>query len=176
MAKIEKTSTASTPLPAASLAPGALPNPALIPRIPEGHKALSVSDRQAMLKIAANQAAEIDQAMGELWEKKEDLAADLGTLAPAAEAGQKHFERMKQARDVHAKAQALAAYIDEQAAQANHAVMSYLNNVVGDIEHMTAKNPQIATRYPLALKVVAQRRQAIADGIAQAKAAKSEVK
>lgn len=41
---------------------------------------------------------------------------------------------------------------------------------------MATKNPHVVTRYPLALKVIAQRRQAIADGIARAKAAKNEPK
>jgi len=155
-------------------APGALPDAATIPSVPDGHKAVTGAAKQPLLKVPTDQTAEIDQAMEELWGERAQLDADLGTLAPSADDGKKRFDRMKQARKVNQKVQALAAYTDEQLTLANHDVMAYLNEVVGDIEHMVTKNPQIAARYPLALRVVAQRRQAIADGMARAKAAKSD--
>ena len=50
--------------------------------------------------------------------------------------------------------------------------MSYLNGVAEDIEHLTRKTPQLAHRYDKVLTVVRQRREAVAAGIARAKAQK----
>jgi hypothetical protein len=180
MAKSHRTSGTSDATsgtsPTVTFAPGDLPPEASIPAVPEPFTALTPADKQALLKIPADQAAEVDQAMIELGAKGAQLQADLGTLAPSIEEGKKRFERMLLARAANAKAQALAAYTDEQEALANHAVMGYLNEVVGDIEHVSTKKPQIVTHYPKAVLVFEQRRQAIVDGIARAKAAKSDPK
>jgi hypothetical protein len=82
-------------------------------------------------------------------------------------------ERMLAAREANRKAQALAAYTEEQEALANHAVIGHLNAASGDIEHMAQRNPQIAERYEKVLAVVVQRREAIVAGIARAKASKA---
>jgi hypothetical protein len=155
------------------LASGELPDPAAIPGVPEGDKPLDGAARQALLKVPAEQRAEVDQAMEQLWSQRVEIAKDLGTLAPDADKGKALEARMLAARAANSKAQALAAYTEEQEALANHAVVGHLNAASGDIEHMAQKNPQIAARYEKVLTVVAQRRDAIAAGMARAKASKA---
>ena len=77
---------------------------------------------------------------------------------------------------MYLKAQALAAYSDEQEALANHAVMGHLNATCNDFSHMARRDPQLATRYEKVLAVSVQRGEAIAAGIARAKASKAEPK
>ena len=155
-----------------TLTRGELPEPMAIPAVPEGERQLDGAARQGLLKIAAEQRAEVDQAMEQLWAKRFDIAADLGTLRPDAELGKALNERMIAAREANRKAQALAAYTEQQEALANHAVIGHINVASGDIEHMAQKNPQIAARYDRVLAVGVQRREAIAAGIARAKASK----
>jgi hypothetical protein len=154
------------------LVSGALPDPAAIPAVPEGDKPLDGVAKNALLKVASEQRAEVDQAMEQLWTKRAELKQDLGTLTPDADKGKALQERMIAAREANRKVQALAAYTEEQEALANHAVMSHLNSASGDIEHMAQRNPQIAARYEKVLAVAVQRREAIAAGIARAKANK----
>ncbi len=156
-----------------ALSRGELPEAAAIPAVPEGDRPLDGAVRQSLLKIAAEQRAEVDQAMEQLWDKRFELAADLGTLMPDAELGKALNERMLAAREANRKAQALAAYCEQQEALANHAVIGHINVASGDIEHMAQKNPQIASRYARVLAIGVQRREAIAAGIARAKASKS---
>lgn len=144
-----------------------------IPGVPEGDKPMDGPTRQGMLKIAADQRAEIDQAMEQLWSDRALIAKDLGTLAPDADTGAALNARMLAAREANRKVQALAAYTDAQEALANHAVVGYLNTAASDIEHMAQKNPQIAARYAKVLAVVVQRREAIVAGMARAKASKA---
>jgi hypothetical protein len=84
--------------------------------------------------------------------------------------------RMLAAREANRKAQALAAYTDEQEAMANHAVAGHLDAASRDIEHVAVRNPQIAERYSRVLTIMAQRRDAITTGIARANASKAEAK
>jgi hypothetical protein len=158
------------------LAAGELPSPGGVPAVPEGFKIMDGAARQALLKVPAEQRAEVDQAMEQLWSERAVIAKDLGTLAPDADKGKALEERMLAAREANRKAQALAAYTDEQEAMANHAVAGHLNAASRDIEHMAERNPQIAARYSKVLTVVAQRRDAIATGIARAKASKADAK
>jgi hypothetical protein len=158
------------------LSSGDLPGNGVVPAVPEGFKIMDGAARQALLKVPAEQRAEVDQAMEQLWNERVSIAKDLGTLAPDADRGKALEERMLAARDANRKAQALAAYTDEQEAMANHAVAGHLNAASRDIEHMAERNPQIAERYRKVLTVVAQRRDAIATGIARAKASKAEAK
>jgi hypothetical protein len=151
---------------------GDLPDPGSIPAVPEGEKPMDGSFRQGLLKIAAEQRAEVDQAMEQLWAKRAEIGADLGTLAPDAEQGKALHERMLAAREANRKVQALAAYTEQQEALANHAVIGHINAASSDIEHMAQKNPQIAARYERVLAVRDQRREAIVAGIARAKAGK----
>ncbi len=162
----------TTPTPTI-LKTGELPSLGIIPMVPEGSEPMDGAARQALLKIASDQRAEVDQAMEQLWSKRTELAQDLGTLTPDPDWGKVIYERMISTREANRKAQALASYTEEQEALANHAVMGYLNTAAGDIEHMAQKNPQIATRYEKVLAVGIQRREAIAAGIARAKATKS---
>jgi hypothetical protein len=162
----------TTPTPTV-LKAGELPSLVIIPVVPEGAEPMDGAARQALLKIAADQRAEVDQAMEELWSKRSELAQDLGTLTPDTDWGKVLYERMTSAREANRKAQALAAYTEDQEALANHAVMGHLNSAAGDIEHMAQKNPQLAARYEKVLTVGVQRREAIAAGIARAKATKS---
>jgi hypothetical protein len=155
-----------------SLARGELPEPMAIPAVPEGERPLDGAARQSLLKIAAEQRAEVDQAMEQLWAKRFEIGSDLGTLTPDAEQGKALHERMLAAREANRKVQALAAYTEQQEALANHAVIGHINAASGDIEHMAQKNPQIAARYDRVLAVGVQRREAIAAGIARAKASK----
>ena len=174
---MKKQDSALVSPPAKVLTAGELPEPGTLPAVPEGNKPLEGTARQALLKVAADQRAEVDQAMEQLWSKRAELTQDLGTLAPDADNGKALAARMLAAREANRKAQALAAYTEEQEALANHAVVGHLNAVSADIEHMTQRNPQIAARYEKVLTVVAQRRDAIAAGIARAKANKtSELK
>ncbi len=160
--------------PASSiLASGQLPASDSLPSVPEGDKPMDGVARQGLLKIAADQRAEIDQAMEQLWSDRASIAKDLGTLAPDADKGAALNARMLAAREANRKVQALAAYTDEQEALANHAVVGHLNTAASDIEHMAQKNPQIAARYARVLAVVTQRRDAIAAGMARAKAKKA---
>ena len=161
-------------VPAAHASP--LPPVASIPSVPEGEKALDGTEKQAFLKVYSHQGAEVDQAMAEMYEKRAELAKDLGTLAPDAEQGKALHARLTATQEVNVKAKALATYTEDQEALAGHAVMTFINVVAADIEHMATKNPQIAKRYPKVLKVVNQRREAIATGIAQAKAKAAEPK
>ena len=154
------------------LARGELPEPMAIPAVPEGERPLDGAARQGLLKIAAEQRAEVDQAMEQLWAKRSEIASDLGTLTPDADQGKALHERMLAAREANRKVQALAAYTEQQEALANHAVIGHINAASGDIEHMAQKNPQIAARYDRVLAVAMQRREAIAAGIARAKASK----
>ena len=162
------------PVPAAGPSPGWLPAVQAIPAVPEGEKPLDTAGKQTLLKLAMEQRAEVDQALEELWQKRAQVAQDLGTLAPNAEHGQALYARMTESREVHRAAAALAAYTGDQELLANHGALSYLNEVAGDIEHMAQKNPQVAARYSKVLAVASQRREAIAAGIARAKAAKGE--
>jgi hypothetical protein len=152
---------------------GQLPSLVVIPAVPEGTEPMDGAARQALLKIASDQRAEVDQAMEELWAKRSELAQDLGTLTPDTDWGKVLYDRMITAREANRKAQALAAYTEEQEALANHAVLGHLNTAAGDIEHMAQKTPQIAARYEKVLAVGVQRREAIVAGIARAKATKS---
>ncbi len=158
------------------LTSGALAHPAAIAAVPEGFKLMAGTAKNTLLKVASAQRAEVDQAMEQLWDKREPIAVDLGTLAPDAEKGKALHDRMLAARESNRKAQALAAYSEEQEALANHAVMAYLNSAAGDFEHMLERIPQIAERYPKVLAVSTQRGEAIANGIARAKANKAETK
>lgn len=171
--KKQNTAAAAAPM---LLLSGEVPHTAVIPTVPEGFKLMEGTSKNALLKASMEQRAEIDQAMEQLWEKRSALATDLGTLAPDADAGKALHEKMIAAREANRKTQALAAYTEEQEALTNHAVLGYLNRASGDIEHMAERNPQIADRYPRVLAVSAQRREAIAAGIARAKAAKAEAK
>jgi len=157
----------------ASLKSAVLLDASVVPRVPEGYKPLAAPVRLGALKVYADQRAETDQAMHQIWENRAQLAKDLGLLAPDTGAAKELLDRMVAARELNRKAQAFAAYADDQEALANHAVMTYLNEVVADIEHVASKNPQVAERYPAALTVIAQRRDAIVAGIARSKAAKS---
>ena len=150
-----------------------LPKPAQIPNVPDGVTALRGDEKQALLKVPANQRAEVDQAMQQLSAKGEELATDLGTLAPDAAEGKALIERMHAAREVNAKVQALAAFTDEQEMLAGHAVMAYVNAVADDIEHLMRKTPQLGERYDKVMTVVRQRREAVAAGMARAKAEKA---
>ena len=49
-----------------ALSRGELPEPMAIPAVPEGERPLDGATRQSLLKIAAEQRAEVDQAMEEL--------------------------------------------------------------------------------------------------------------
>lgn len=152
---------------------GALAHPAGIPAAPEGFKPMIGTAKNTLLKVASEQRAEVDQAMGQLWEERVSIARDLGTLAPDAEKGKALHDHMLAARESNRKIQALALYAEEQEAVANHAVMGYLNAASGDMEHLVGRNPQIADRYPKVLAVSVQRGEAIAAGIARAKASKA---
>ena len=153
---------------------GQLPSLVVIPAVPDDAEPMDGAARQALLKIASDQRAEVDQAMEELWSKRAELAQDLGTLTPDTDWGKVLYDRMILAREANRKAQALAAYTEEQEALANHAVMGHLNTAAGDIEHMAQKIPGIAGRYEKVLIVGVQRREAIVAGIARAKATKGE--
>jgi hypothetical protein len=150
-----------------------LPDPEKIPAVPSGVAALPGTDRQSLLKVPADQRAEVDQAMEQVWNRRAELSADLGTLAPDAQAGKVLHDRMHEARKVNARAQALAAFTQDQELLAGHDVMNYLNGVADDVEHLLPKTPQLAERYDKVLTVVRQRREAIAAGMARAKTAKS---
>ncbi len=173
---MKKQDAALIPSSSTVLAPGELPSAGAVPAVPEGFKVMDGTARQALLKVPAEQRAEVDQAMEQLWSERVLIAKDLGTLAPDADKGKALEERMLAAREANRKAQALAAYTDEQEAMANHAVAGHLNAASRDIEHMAERNPQIAERYSRVLTVVAQRRDAIATGIARAKASKADPK
>src|SRR5258708_1813528 len=67
------------------LVSGALPDPAAIPAVPEGDKPLDGVAKNALLKVASEQRAEVDQAMEQLWTKRAELKQDLGTLTPDAD-------------------------------------------------------------------------------------------
>jgi hypothetical protein len=151
----------------------ALPAASGIPSVPKGFTALSGPERQALLKIPAEQRAEVDQALEELWEKKAQLAKDLAHLAPDAERGNALFGWMKQAREVNAQVKLLGDYTDDQEALANDGVMRHINDAAEEIEHAARKNPALTTRYAKVLRVVEQRRQAVSDGIARSKAQKA---
>jgi hypothetical protein len=151
-----------------------LPDPEKIPAVPAGAAALPGGERQALLKVPADQRAEVDQAMQQVWDRRAELSADLGTLAPDAQAGKAIHDRMHQAQKANAKAQALAAFTQDQELLAGHDVMSYLNGVAEDVEHLLRKTPQLAERYDKVLTVVRQRREAIAAGIARAKGKPSD--
>lgn len=170
-----KKSTTTSPRPSSPKAPTSSPFHTLslaIPSVPEGYRPIDGPAKQALLKVQGDQRAEVDQALDQLWAQRAELAKDLGTLAPDADKGRALHEHMNAAREANRKAQALAAYTDDEESQANHSVMAYLNEVAGDIEHMATKNPQISARYDKVTTVIKQRRAAIADGIARAKAAK----
>jgi hypothetical protein len=173
MKKQEAVVTAPAPM---VLMSGALAHPAGIPGVPQGYKPMEGLAKNALLKVASEQRAEVDQAMVELWEERAAIARDLGTLAPDADKAKALFERMIAAREANRKAQALAVYSDEQEALANHAVMGHLNATCNDFSHMAQRDPQIATRYEKVLAVSVQRGEAIAAGIARAKANKAEPK
>lgn len=173
MKKQEDAVTAPAPM---VLMSGALAHPAGIPGVPQGYKPMKGLAKNALLKVASEQRAEVDQAMVELWEERVAIARDLGTLAPDAEKGKALHERMIAAREANRKAQALAVYSDEQEALANHAVMGHLNATCNDFSHMARRDPQLATRYEKVLAVSVQRGEAIAAGIALAKANKGAPK
>ena len=166
---------ANTLIPSASLVLKSteLPVPATIPAVPEGDKPMDGHARQSLLKVAAEQQAEVDQAMEQLWAKRAEVAQDLGILAPDAEKGAVLNARMLAAREANRKVQALAAYTEEQEALANHAVMGHINAAANDMEHIAQRNPQVAARYEKVLTVVTQRRDAIIAGMARAKANKA---
>jgi hypothetical protein len=170
---MKKTDNASILPSSLVLKSGELPAPAAIPAVPEGEKPMDGHARQSLLKVAAEQQAEVDQAMEQLWSKRVEIAQDLGTLAPDADKGAALNARMLAAREANRKIQALAAYTEEQEALANHAVVGHLNTAANDIEHMAQKNPQIGARYEKVLTVVRQRREAIVAGMARAKASKA---
>lgn len=170
MKKQDSAQTSSAPM---ILKSTELPASHSLPAVPEAHKFMDGATRQGLLKIASDQRAEIDQAMEQLWTDRAAIAKDLGTLAPDADKGAALDARMLAAREANRKAQALAAYTDEQEALANHAVLGHLNTAAADIEHMAQKNPQIAARYAKVLAVVVQRREAIVAGMARAKASKA---
>lgn len=155
---------------------GAVAHPGTIPGVPQGFKPMEGLAKNALLKVPAEQEAEIDQAMVELWDEREAVARDLGTLAPKADVGKALHERMLAARQANSKAQALAVYSEEQEALANHAVMTYLNATCKDINHMAERDPQIATTYEKVLRVSVQRRESIAAGMARSKANKGDPK
>jgi hypothetical protein len=158
------------------LVPGALAPPAAIPGVPAGYKPMEGAAKNALLKVPSEQRAEVDQAMVQLWDERAAIARDLGTLAPDADKGKALHERMIAAREANRKAQALAVYSDEQEALANHAVMGHLNSTSNDVDHMAQRDPQIAARYEKVLAVSIQRGEAIAAGIARAKASKADPK
>ena len=170
MKKQDSAQTSSAPM---ILKSTELPAHDSLPAVPEAHKFMDGATRQGLLKIASDQRAEIDQAMEQLWTDRASIAKDLGTLAPDADEGAVLNARMLAAREANRKAQALAAYTDEQEALANHTVLGHLNTAAADIEHMAQKNPQIAARYARVLAVVVQRREAIVAGMARAKANKA---
>ncbi len=149
-----------------------LPDAATVPAVPKTYKPLDGGARQTLLKVYADQRAETDKAMNQLWTHRTEMAEDLGSLAPDPETSKDLLEQMLAARELNRKAQALAAYADEQEALANHAVMAHLNSVVADIEHMATKKPGITEHYADVLAVIEQRREAIVAGMARSKAAK----
>jgi hypothetical protein len=151
-----------------------LPAAKAIPVVPAGFVALDGPQRQALLKVPEDQRAEVNEAMEELWEKRAQVSEDLHHLAPDAERGQALYQRMNQAHDVSVQAAALAAFTSDQEARAQDAVMTHLNDAADEIEHAGRKNAQILTRYQKVLRVVQQRREAIAAGIARAKAQKGD--
>jgi hypothetical protein len=128
--------------------------------------------RQTLLKVYADQRAETDNAMKQLWAKRAEIAADMGSLAPDPETAKGLLEQMLAARELNRKAQALATYADEQEALANHAVLTHLNSVVADIEHMATRKPGIKEHYSEVLAVAEQRREAIVAGMARSRTAK----
>src|SRR5689334_18748464 len=124
-----------------TLKAGELPEPGTIPAVPEQVKLLDAAAKQALLKVAYEQRAEVDQAMEQLWAKRAQIAEDLGKLAPDADHGKAIHDRMIAAREANREAQALAAYTADQEATANHAVISHINTVAADIEHLGQRNP-----------------------------------
>jgi hypothetical protein len=149
-----------------------LPEAAAVPEVPKTFKPLDGVARQTLLKVYADQRAETDNAVKELWTKRAEIAEDLGSLAPDPETAKALLEQMMATRELNRKAQALAAYADEQEALANHAVMTHLYSVVADIEHMATRKPGIKEHYSEVLAVTEQRREAIVAGMARSKAAK----
>lgn len=150
------------------------PAAAEIPAVPAEHKLLSGAEKQALLKIQGDQYAETELAMQEIVSKRKDLAEDLGKKAPSPEVAQALLDRMVAVQAANRKAQLLAAYIDQEEALINHEVATFLNGTATNIEFFAGDSPHMADRYSRVLDVVRQRRQAISDGIARAKAAKTE--
>lgn len=150
----------------------ALPDAAHVPEVPADHKMIDGPARLSLLKVYADQEAETERAMEELWTKRVDLQRALGPLAPEANEGKELLDRMVAARALHRKAQKLAAYADEQEALANHAVMAFLTSTVADIEHVATRKPGLTEEFALTLKVMEQRREAIVAGMARSKASK----
>ncbi len=155
---------------------GSVAHPDAIPGVPQEYKPMEGLAKNALLKVQSDQRAEVDQAMEQLWDKREAIASDLGTLAPKADKGKALHERMIAAREASRKAAALAVYSDEQEALANHELMTYLNATCKDVFHMSERDPQIATRYEKVLAVSIQRGESIAAGIARSKASKADQK
>jgi molybdopterin-biosynthesis enzyme MoeA-like protein len=158
------------------LTAGAVAHPSTIPGVPQDFKPMAGLAKNALLKVQSEQRAEVDQAMEQLWEKRVEIAGDLGKLAPNADIGKALHERMIAAREASRKAAALAVYSDEQEALANHELMTYLNRACKDVFHMAEREPQIAARYEKVLAASLQRGESIAAGIARSKANKSDPK
>ncbi|MEI7892953.1 MAG: hypothetical protein WCI05_07670 [Myxococcales bacterium] len=148
---------------------------ASIPAAPRGVTPFDAAGKQRLLKMTETQRSEVLGALDEVAVKGPKLKEDLGRYAPDPSEAQLHVQKLEAARSATLKAEALASYSRDVEASANHDAMTYLLAVKTELLHIVQNHDaQLATEYPRVTALVEQRRDAILEGRARAKAEPAE--
>ncbi|HEX2574496.1 MAG TPA: hypothetical protein VH877_33425 [Polyangia bacterium] len=148
-----------------------LVDPKLLPSPPDEFRLTPADDKRSMLKIPETQRAEYLASLSEAADKGPKLQVDLGRFAPPAEQAGAILQRANIVRAGKRRAQSLLSYYEELEDINNHDAMTFLSKVRGEFEHTAERLPQLKDEYPALVTLIGQRRDAILEGRARARAA-----
>ena len=140
---------------------------------PSGYVPIAGDEKSNFRHVPANQWAETKDALEECATKGAALKTELGQFAPAAEMAGLLRAQLVEARTANLKAQENAAYCSDKEDVAGNDAMLYLDRVQTNLENAEVHVPGIAKKYPAMMALIEQRKKAIVDGIARAKAEKA---
>ncbi len=143
-----------------------------IPPVPDGYRPADLVDKKRSLRLMpAELRAEAIAALAEIDANAANVAADLGELAPDPAQAKDLLDRVQSTESTLGALNALVQYHSEIEGIALSDAIQILEETYAEYQHRVARKPQLAVRYPSLAKFFQFRSDAIAAGIARAKAA-----
>ena len=137
-----------------------------LPDVPAGFRGAPNSMRlQLIERVAENDRAELVRAADELDERRDSVAADLGRLAPDANALAALRERVVSTGDAVTRLEALTVAAKQQHEVALSDLSRMVRRAAERVRFDSVDDPEVARRYPLSLAYASRRSETIAEGM-----------